>query len=209
MSEGTLAKWYKNIGDTIEKGDHIADVETDKATQEVESFHAGVLLYRGVEEGKAIPVKSIMAIIGKAGEDFSALLGGAAKPTTVAEKPAEQTATAEKQVAETTAVAAPAAAVSTETTAENGRVKASPLAKNMASVSGVDISKIEGSGDSGRIVRRDVEAFLSQKPAEKAVSAPVSTVSAASIRSPSSSTKSALSLANCFPASAILSSVSR
>lgn len=160
MTEGTLAKWLKKIGDPIEKGDIIAEVETDKATQEVESFHAGTLLYTGVNEGQAIPVKSIMAIIGKTGEDFSALLvsGGGAKA-----QPAQPEAQPAPQNVQSVAVAAPSEAASA---AESGRVKASPLAKNMAAESGLDISKIEGSGGDGRVIRRDVEAALTAKPTQ-------------------------------------------
>ena len=159
MTEGNLVKWYKKVGEKVEKGDVLADVETDKATQEIESFSAGTLLHIGIESGP-VPVNGLIAVIGKEGEDISALLGGGAAQ--VAAKPAPAVA-----AAASTAVAAPSVAVVEVSTGENGRVKASPLAKSMAHEAGVDISKVQGSGDNGRIVRKDVEAFLSTKPAEK------------------------------------------
>ncbi len=161
MTEGNLVKWYKKVGEKVEKGDVLADVETDKATQEIESFSAGVLLHIGIESGP-VPVNGLIAVIGKEGEDISSLLGGAAQP---AAKPAPA---AQPAAQPATAAATPVAmAAAQASAADGGRVKASPLAKSMAHETGVDISKIEGSGDNGRIVRRDVEAFLSAKPAEK------------------------------------------
>lgn len=159
MTEGNLVKWYKNVGDKVEKGDILADVETDKATQEIESFSAGILLHIGIESGP-VPVNGLIAVIGKAGEDISALLGGGAAPA--AAKPAQvEQAAAPATVSLASAVAAPIISEG-----EKGRLKASPLAKSMAQEAGIDISKIEGSAENGRVVKKDVEAFLSAKPAE-------------------------------------------
>ncbi len=170
MAEGNLVAWHKKVGDRVEKGDILAEVETDKATQEVESFTAGTLLYIGQESGP-VPVNGIIAVIGKPGEDFSALLGGGEAAKTAA--PAAS-APAEKIAAAPAAVASPAVAA-----AENGRVKASPLAKSMASEAGIDLSTVAGSGPEGRVVKQDVQAILA-KPAEKAApAAAVSTVAAA------------------------------
>ncbi len=176
MTEGNLVKWYKKVGDKVEKGDILADVETDKATQEIESFSAGILLHIGIESGP-VPVNSVIAVIGKVGEDISPLIGGGpvqpAAKTAPAEQSSTQPAVAAAQPVAT--VSAPVVVAAPVAEAENGRLKASPLAKNMAAVAGLDISNVEGSGDNGRIVRKDVEAFLSAKPAEKpAPMAPVS-----------------------------------
>lgn len=155
MEEGNIVGWLKKVGDAVEPGDVLAEVETDKATMELESYHEGVLLYIGVKEGP-VPVNAILAVIGEEGEDYKAAL--AAEEEAQSSAPVEQTEVAEVEV-ET-----PAAAVATPASTEEKRLKASPLAKKMASEAGVDISKVAGTGDSGRIVKRDIESFLQSKP---------------------------------------------
>lgn len=190
MTEGTIATWLKKVGDTIKSGDIIAEVETDKATMELESYDDGVLLYIGVEAGNSVEVDGVIAIVGEKGADFETLLkahksksGGAEAPATEEkkeEKPAASEAkTSESKPAESKP-AESAAPVASGSSSENGRVIASPLAKKMASDKGIDIALVKGSGEGGRIIKRDVESFdpASVKPAATtaaASSAPAST----------------------------------
>ena len=162
MTEGTVASWNKKVGDKVKSGEVLAEIETDKATMEFESFQDGVLLHIGVEKGQTAKVDSILAILGKEGEDVAALIASDA-----AAAPAAQAAPAPVAVAAAPAVvAAPAAApiaaaapVVSAPSAVNGRVKASPLAKKIAEEKGINIGNVAGSGAGGRIVRRDVENF--------------------------------------------------
>ena len=167
MTEGVVAAWHKNIGDAVESGELLAEIETDKATMEFESFNDGVLLHIGVPEGGSAPVDSVLAIVGESGEDFQALLDGEA-----AAAPAPTPAAAAVEAAPVPApVAAPAApAPVTDPVAAtpapapapvvNGRVKASPLAKRLAEERGIPLGVVPGSGDAGRIVKRDIEAYV-------------------------------------------------
>ena len=168
MEEGTVASWLKKVGDTVEEGDILAEIETDKATMEFESFYSGTLLHIGIQEGEGAPVDSLLAIIGPEGTDVNAVLNA---------KPTSGEATKEKAVAETTKVA-PVAAESKPapiaTSNDGGRVFASPLAKKIAADKGIDLSQVSGTGDHGRIIKRDVENY---QPA--AVAPPVSAESAA------------------------------
>ncbi|HQW24283.1 MAG TPA: dihydrolipoamide acetyltransferase family protein, partial [Bacteroidia bacterium] len=170
MTEGVVAKWHKKVGDPVKSGELVAEIETDKATMEFESYQEGVLLYRGVEEGKAAPVNGVLAILGKAGEDYKALLASetaaiaepAPAPKEAAAVPVAATApTAKKEVAAPApeAKAAPAPAVSAPATSSDDRMKASPLARRLANEKGVDLSKVMGSGNDGRIVKRDIDWF--------------------------------------------------
>lgn len=152
MTDGTVATWLKKIGDNVSEGDILAEIETDKATMEFESFNAGTLLYIGVQEGQSAPVDSILAIIGPAGTDVSAIAANFKAGGTV--EAATETQTEVKETA-----AAPVAASSTT---NNGRVFASPLAKKIAQEKGVDLTQIKGTGESGRIVKKDVENFTPQ-----------------------------------------------
>lgn len=159
MTEGKVAKWHKNVGDTVKEGDLLAEIETDKAVQDFESEFNGVLLKQGVEEGGAAPVDSVLAIIGPAGTDVSAV--GAPKAAGQStEKPAEQ-----KAETKTEEKAAPAA-----NSSSSDRVAISPLAKKMAQDKGVDINSVQGSGENGRIVKKDIENY--QPAAKPAASAP-------------------------------------
>ena len=168
MEEGTLVKWYKKVGDPIEKGDILGEIETDKATMEWENFHlSGVLLYVGAKEGDAVPVDTILGVIGKAGEDFQVAIdaaNGTAPVPVVAAPMAPAPAVAVPIVTDVAPVSVVAPAVPTASTTEN-RIKASPLAKAIAMKEGVDLTKMQGTGEQGRIVRRDVEASFAAPPA--------------------------------------------
>jgi pyruvate dehydrogenase E2 component (dihydrolipoamide acetyltransferase) len=166
MTEGVVATWNKNVGDAVKAGEVLAEIETDKATMEFESFYDGVLLHIGVETGNAAPVNTILAIIGQAGEDISTLL--AIVPSTAVEAPKTETpapSPAPVVAAPSPApVAAPVAVASNNT---SGRVFASPLAKKLASEKGIDIHSVAGTGESGRIVKRDVDHYTPYTPAER------------------------------------------
>lgn len=172
MTDGVVAAWHKKVGDSVNSGDLLAEIETDKATMEFESFQDGVLLYQGVQVGKAAPVDSILAILGEKGEDIQALLdeeknkpaeqpADAPEAEPVAESPkveAPAPTPAAKEVAVKKEVAQPAPKVSVAPSA-NGRVKASPLAKRLAEEKGLDLKMVKGTGDAGRIVKRDIDNF--------------------------------------------------
>ena len=166
MTEGKVAKWHKNVGDTVKEGDILAEIETDKAVQDFESEFNGTLLYAGVTEGNSTKVDDILAIIGPAGTDVSAIVSGGGK---VAAPAAAQAPKVEASVA---SVQTPVAVAST--TSNGGRVNISPLAKKMAADKGIDITTVKGSGDNGRIIKKDIENY---QPG--AVAAPVANVSAA------------------------------
>lgn len=155
MTEGVIVAWHKKVGDKIKSGDLLAEIETDKAVMEFESFQEGVLLYIGPDKGEAVKVDAVIAVLGKEGEDYQALLKPATNGT--AEKKPDAV-TAEVPIATKNELAAAGNVTATEQ--DGGRIKASPLAKKIASESGVPIAKIKGSGDEGRIVKRDVENFL-------------------------------------------------
>lgn len=163
MTEGVVAEWHKKVGDKVKSGELLAEIETDKATMEFESFQDGVLLYIGVEKGQSAPVDSILAILGKEGEDISAILEEYKKSQSVA-APATEKADEKKEVVKETApdtVSQTTAATNTSanTSTNDGRLKVSPLAKKMAAEKGIDITAVTGTGDGGRIVKRDIENF--------------------------------------------------
>jgi pyruvate dehydrogenase E2 component (dihydrolipoamide acetyltransferase) len=167
MTEGVVAAWHKKIGDKVKTGDLLAEIETDKATMEFESFQDGVLLHIGVEKGKRAPVDSILAILGKEGEDVSALLAAEASAPVASEPAAEApksapvaAAPAPKPVAAQTPAPVAVQAAAAPVPVSNGRTKASPLAKKLAEEKGLPLNYIPGSGDGGRIVKRDIDAFM-------------------------------------------------
>lgn len=166
MTEGVIVSWLKNVGDDIKPGDILAEVETDKATMELENFVKGTLLHIGIPAGGSVPVDALIAIVGQKGEDISALLSGAsaAAPAKAEEAKTETTTQNITANAETSAVHS--------SNNEDGRVKASPLAKKIAEEKGISLNQIAGSGDGGRIVKRDVETFTPTKTAATASSAP-------------------------------------
>lgn len=152
MEEGTVAAWLKKVGDTVEEGDVLAEIETDKATMEFESFYSGTLLYIGIQEGESSPVDEVLAVIGPAGTDVEAVLKGSASGAS------KSAPTEEKKIEKTEATKAD---VVTETvTANDGqRIFASPLAKKIAKDKGVNLADVKGSGDHGRIVKKDIENY--------------------------------------------------
>ncbi len=160
MTEGVIVDWHKKVGDAVKTGDLLAEVETDKATMELESYQSGTLLYVGVEKGKAVQVDGIIAILGKPGEDISALLASESKTAPVAKTEEKKTETQPSAPVIETKPIVETIAASTSSVETNGRIKASPLAKKIAREQGVDIHGLKGSGDDGRIVRRDVEAAV-------------------------------------------------
>lgn len=166
MTEGTVASWLKKVGDDVKEGDILAEIETDKATMEFESFYAGTLLHIGIQEGESAPVDSVLAIVGPAGTDVSGILSGGSKPKAKTESKKEKS-TEDKN--ESNAAETKEASAKTETssgTNDSNRVFASPLAKKIALDKGINLSDVKGSGENGRIVKNDVENFT---PAAKAV----------------------------------------
>jgi pyruvate dehydrogenase E2 component (dihydrolipoamide acetyltransferase) len=173
MTEGKIVAWNKKVGDIVKSDDVLAEVETDKATMEVIGYADGELLYVGVKEGDAAKVNGIIAIVGKKGTSVDAILAaegtGGAKPAAPAAAPTA-----------TPAASAAPAAVPEVTDSKDGRVKASPLAKKLAEEKGIDINKVAGSGDGGRIVKKDVDSYVpSAAPAAaKQTAAPASKATA-------------------------------
>jgi len=161
MTDGTVASWLKKVGDKVEEGDILAEIETDKATMEFECFYEGTILYIGVQEGETAPVDSLLTIIGPEGTDVTAIVeaGGAVEKETSPEKKVEKKEEKkEEKVTETNASAA--------TNNSGGRIFASPLAKKMASDKGINLTDVAGSGENGRIIKKDIENY---KPVEKPV----------------------------------------
>jgi pyruvate dehydrogenase E2 component (dihydrolipoamide acetyltransferase) len=155
MTEGVIADWHKKVGDTVKKGDVLADIETDKATMELESYKEGKLLHIGAQKGEKIAVNDLLAVIGDEKKVDLPKIIAASKTKTA---PAPQ----QKSNEPSTSSAAPASTVSTGESSLNGdgRVKASPLAKRVAAEKGIDISKVPGSGDGGRIIKKDIDNFV-------------------------------------------------
>jgi pyruvate dehydrogenase E2 component (dihydrolipoamide acetyltransferase) len=163
MTDGVIAAWHKKVGDPVKSGELLAEIETDKATMEYESYNTGTLLYIGADAGKSVPVNGVLAVIGEKGADFQTLLKAHEAKSSGGSASAAPTASAPS-----TATTAPAAETSSDHSS-NGRIKASPLAKKLAKDKGVDISKVQGSGDQGRVTKKDVENF---KPSAAPASAP-------------------------------------
>ncbi len=160
MTEGTIASWLKKVGDKISSGDILAEVETDKATMELEAYEDGTLLYIGVEAGSSVEVDGVIAVVGEKGADYETLLKAQSAKSSASEEPATEVATSTPAATPAPAQEAPKPQTNGQSsTTDNGRIKASPLAKKMADEKGYDISQIKGSGDFGRIVKRDVEEF--------------------------------------------------
>ena len=181
MEEGTVASWLKKIGDTVEEGDILAEIETDKATMEFESFYSGTLLYIGIQEGQSAPVDAVLAVIGPVGTDVQSVLSGASSGASAASS--ADAKTTEPQIAqpEQSAAATAPSTSNAPNTASDSRVFASPLAKGIAQEKGIDLTQLNGSGENGRIIRRDLEgAKPSSAQAVSAVSASPVTESAAS-----------------------------
>ena len=161
MTEGKIIQWNKKVGDKVKSDDSLAEVETDKATMDVVGYEEGTLLYIGVEAGKAAKINDIIAIVGKEGTDVSAFVEAeknAGKGPKKTEKKSEKETTQASSSPQPTAV--PTNETVHQTSVEGGRVKASPLAKRLAADKGIDISQIQGSGDGGRIIKKDVDSFV-------------------------------------------------
>ena len=170
MTTGTVATWLKKVGDTVKEGDILAEIETDKATMEFESFHSGTLLYIGIQEGESAPVDSVLAIIGPAGTDVLAYAESLKSGGVPSAAPTSAPTEAPTSVPTNTPLAAPAVQ-------EGGRIFASPLARQIAKEKGIDLGQVKGTGENGRIVKSDVEHFT---PAPVATaSAPVAAATAA------------------------------
>ena len=176
MTDGTVASWLKKEGDSVEEGDILAEIETDKATMEFECFYEGTILYIGVQEGETAPVDSLLTIIGPAGTNVSAIIAGGVA-TAVTSSVANSTETEiEKKEDKVEATKAPA--VHTTMNNSGGRIFASPLAKKIAADKGINLANVAGSGENGRIIKKDVENYIpAVKPTEAAVSSVAPVVS--------------------------------
>ena len=191
MTEGTIATWLKKVGDKVKSGDVLAEVETDKATMELENYEDGTLLYIGPKDGEAVAVDGVLAIIGEEGADVQALLGGqsggsaAPAPAAAPAAPAPAAAPVAAPVPAAPAVVAPAAAPAASATAvaapAGTRLLASPLAKRIAKDKGIDLNSVKGSGENGRIVSRDLE---NTQPAAAPATASAPAAPAAAVPSP-------------------------
>lgn len=164
MEEGNIIGWLKKEGESVEPGETLAEVETDKATMELDAFVEGTLLHIAVKEGP-VPIDGVIAVIGEEGEDWKAAIEAAGDGGGNGTSEPEPEASAAEEKAEASAPAETAPSETAAAGADDKRVKASPLAKSMAKDAGVDINQISGSGDHGRIVKRDVEAFIEKQQA--------------------------------------------
>ncbi|MEP2280624.1 2-oxo acid dehydrogenase subunit E2 [Maribacter sp.] len=166
MEEGTVASWLKKVGDDVEEGDILAEIETDKATMEFESFYNGKLLYIGIQEGESSPVDAVLAVIGPEGTDVDAVLSnksGGSKKSSATEAKKEEEKPAEK-----------AEKKEVSKSASNGeRIFASPLAKKIAADKGIDLANVSGSGDNGRITKKDIENYTPSVAADPVASTAV------------------------------------
>lgn len=161
MTEGTIAAWHVKVGDKVKPGDLLAEVETDKATMELEAYEEGTLLYLGVEAGSSVPVDGIIAVIGEEGADYSSLITES-KPSTgkAVSKKEEKTAASQQKVSKEQ---------DQPDSVGDGRVRVSPLARKLANELGYELSKLKGSGEGGRIIKRDIENYSPQVSKKSAV----------------------------------------
>jgi len=162
MTEGVVAQWLKKVGDKISEGDILAEIETDKATMEFESFNEGTLLFIGLKDGESAPVDSLLAIIGEEGENIDAIIKEfkVAAPAQESAPVAEVQKDAPPAPVKETIEAAPAVAHVAAPIVNTGRVVASPLAKKIAKDKGINLATVLGSGENGRVVKRDIENFV-------------------------------------------------
>ncbi|MEO7984443.1 MAG: biotin/lipoyl-containing protein, partial [Bacteroidota bacterium] len=168
MEEGVIAAWHKNVGDTVKKGEVLAEIETDKATMELESYKNGTLLHIGAQKGEKIPVNGLLCIIGEKGKvDIDAIVaavkGGISQESGVdsqqSSASSQQSATESSTVPSEPEKETAQTEVAVSSSTDNGRVKASPLAKKLAAEKGIDIKAIAGSGDGGRIIKADIDNY--------------------------------------------------
>src|SRR6185436_19866162 len=168
MTEGVIAAWHKNVGDKVKKGDILAEIETDKATMELESYKNGTLLFQGAAKGEKIQVNDLLCIIGEKGKvDVDAIVaaakGGVSQQSTVD----SQQSSSESSKAESQKGTEESSTTSEQHSNGNGRMKASPLAKRLAKEKGIDLKSVHGSGDGGRIVKADVDSFSPQTTVDR------------------------------------------
>ena len=175
MTEGVIAGWQKNVGDTVKKGDVLADIETDKATMELESYKDGILLYQGAKAGEKILVNDLLCVIGAAGTNIDAIVA-AVKSGAGATAPATSPAATASAVAPSSP-APVAAAPAVQVVVNEGRIFASPLAKKMAEERGIDLKYVQGTGDNGRITKFDIDGYTPAS-ASVAAAAPITGASA-------------------------------
>jgi pyruvate dehydrogenase E2 component (dihydrolipoamide acetyltransferase) len=177
MTEGVIAGWQKNVGDTVKKGEVLADIETDKATMELESYKDGILLYQGAKAGEKILVNDLLCVIGAAGTNVDAIVAavksGAGVTAPAASAPVATAAPAPAPVA-----AVHAAAPVVQVVVNEGRIFASPLAKKMAEERGIDLKYVQGTGDNGRITKFDIDGYTPASAASVAAAAPITGASA-------------------------------
>ena len=165
MTEGVIAEWHKKVGDTVKKGDLLAEVETDKATMELESYKDGTLLYIGVDKGGKLQVNDLLAIIGANGEDISSLIKPGQESAVKSQESGVKSQMSQKgqisqEVKQPVTITQQQSSTQTiEPSVTNGRIKASPLAKSLAKEKGIDISKVQGSGDGGRVTKADIDSY--------------------------------------------------
>ena len=163
MTEGVIEKWHKKVGDKVKSGELLADIATDKATMEFESFQDGVLIHIGIEEGKSIPVDSIIAILGKGGEDIKAILAAVNQNSNqklaLSKVEGTEVKTEKVESGKVETVSNKNVNVASVSKNSDSRIKASPLAKALAKEKGIDIAQVNGSGDNGRITKKDIETF--------------------------------------------------
>ncbi|MGB4723873.1 MAG: pyruvate dehydrogenase complex dihydrolipoamide acetyltransferase [Sediminibacterium sp.] len=160
MTEGVIAGWQKNVGDTVKKGEVLADIETDKATMELESYKDGILLYQGAKAGEKILVNDLLCVIGAAGTNVDAIVA-AVKNGATAAAPAATAPAASPAAAPTAPAQATAAAPAPQVVVNEGRIFASPLARKMAEERGIDLKYVKGTGDNGRITKFDIDGYVS------------------------------------------------
>lgn len=175
MTEGTVATWLKQVGDKVEEGDILAEIETDKATMEFESFQSGTLLYIGIHEGESAPVDSVLAVVGPAGTNVDALVASVKAGNNPLEEK-EVVAEAKQEVVQEVKQESAVAPVAVAANVTSGRVFASPLARKIAADKGIDITAVKGTGENGRIVKRDVENYV------PVAAAPVVTTSTSAVQ---------------------------
>ena len=159
MTEGVIAGWQKNVGDTVKKGEVLADIETDKATMELESYKDGILLYQGAKAGEKILVNDLLCVIGAAGTNVDAIVA-AVKNGATAAAPAATAPAASPAAAPTAPAQATAAAPAPQVVVNEGRIFASPLARKMAEERGIDLKYVKGTGDNGRITKFDIDGYV-------------------------------------------------
>ncbi|HZH86094.1 MAG TPA: pyruvate dehydrogenase complex dihydrolipoamide acetyltransferase [Brumimicrobium sp.] len=184
MTEGVVAEWHKKVGDDVESGELLAEIETDKATMEFESFYDGKLLYIGIEKGQTAPVNEVLAIIGEEGEDIDKLIAEAKQGSEDASKKKEDASDASQNDAEEekeevkpteqkpAADSKPRETAAVQTSGDSGRIFVSPLAKKLAEDKGIDLNTVKGSGENGRIIKRDIENYVPYDKPQSSSKAP-------------------------------------